>query len=290
LTTESCLQRSTVPGRLPDCLPETESNISMNYSDITDSVKTLAINTGEYLKGMTGKIKEGMIETKGQMDFVTDADKHCEKLLLDGLSVILPEAGFIAEENTYVNRGPVFNWVVDPIDGTTNFIHGVSPFSISIALMENGDLVSGVILEPVLGECFSASKGGPAELNGRTIHVSARARLSDALVATGFPYSDFSMLDAYLGSFRELMGCTHGIRRLGSAAIDLAYVACGRYDAFWEYHLKPWDVAAGTLIIKQAGGKVSDFHGGTDYLFGKTYVATNGLINDEFLNVLEKHF
>jgi myo-inositol-1(or 4)-monophosphatase len=262
----------------------------MNYNEITQSVITLAKDTGLFLKDLTGKMNEGMIETKGRMDFVTEADKQCEKLLLDGLRLILPEAGFIAEEGTYTNRGKVYNWIVDPIDGTTNFIHGVSPFSISIALMENEELVSGVIHEPVLQECFAAWKGGPAELNGRTIHVSNRPRLSDALVATGVPYSDFSMLDAYMGSFREFMACTHGIRRLGSAAIDLAYVACGRYDAFWEYHLKPWDVAAGTLIIRQAGGSVSDFHGGDDFLFGQTYAATNGLISNEFLDVLKKHF
>ena len=262
----------------------------MNYNEIAAQVISLAKDTGHYLKGMTGKMKEGMIESKGQMDFVTEADKQCERLLLDGLHAILPAAGFIAEEGTYSHRGPVFNWIVDPIDGTTNFIHGVSPFCMSIALMENDELVIGVIYEPMLDECFSASKGGLALLNGKTIQVSKRALLSDALVATGFPYTDFSMLDAYLGSFRELMGCTHGIRRLGSAAIDLAYVACGRYDAFWEYHLKPWDVAAGTLIIRQAGGAISDFKGGNDYLFGQTYVASNGLVMDEFLGILKKYF
>jgi myo-inositol-1(or 4)-monophosphatase len=262
----------------------------MNYSLITESVIELTLKTGQLLRNMTGKLDEGMIETKGQMDFVTVVDKECEKLLLDGLLVILPEAGFIAEEGTYTQRGDVFNWIVDPIDGTTNFIHGVSPFSISIALMENEELVIGVIYDPTLDECFSAWKNGPARLNGRTIRTSARRSLSEALVATGFPYSDFSMLDAYLGSFREFLTCTHGLRRLGSAAIDLAYVACGRYDAFWEYHLKPWDVAAGTLIIRQAGGEVCDFYGGQDFLFGKTFVATNGMIHDEFMTVVKKYF
>lgn len=262
----------------------------MIYSDLTESVIGLTKNTGLFLKSMTGKLTEGMIETKGQMDFVTDVDKKAEKLLLDGLSLILPEAGFIAEEGTYTNHGEVFNWIVDPLDGTTNFIHGVSPFSISIALMKKEDLVIGVIYDPVADECFSAWKDGPAHLNGKIIRSSSRNTLSQALVATGFPYTDFSMVDGYMGSFRELIGCTHGIRRLGSAAIDLAYVACGRYDAFWEYHLKPWDVAAGTLIIQQAGGQVSDFHGGKDYLFGQTFVASNGLIHKEFLNILKKHF
>lgn len=262
----------------------------MNYSDLTESVIILTKKTGLFLKSMLGKLNEDMIETKGQMDFVTDVDKQSEKLVLDGLALIIPEAGFIAEEGTYTHRGTVYNWIVDPLDGTTNFIHGVIPFSISIALMENEELVVGVIYDPIQDECFSAFKNGPAQVNGKTIHTSSRGSLSQALVATGFPYTDFSLIDAYMGSLRELMECTHGIRRLGSAAMDLAYVACGRYDAFWEYHLKPWDVAAGALIIQQAGGQVSDFSGGQNYLFGKTFVATNGLIQLEFLNVLNKYF
>lgn len=262
----------------------------MNYSDLTQSVIVLTRETGLFLKSMLGKLNEGMIEAKGQADFVTDVDKKSEQLLLDGLARILPSAGFIAEEGTYTHRGEVFNWIVDPLDGTTNFIHGVSPFSISIALMENEELVIGVIYDPIMDECFSAWKDGPSQLNGKTIHTSSCMNLRHALVATGFPYTDFSLIDAYLGSFRELMESTHGVRRLGSAAIDLAYVACGRYDAFWEYHLKPWDVAAGTLIIQQAGGRVSDFYGGKNYLFGQTYAATNGLIDIEFQTVLRKYF
>lgn len=262
----------------------------MNYSNLTDSVIVVTKQTGLFLKSMLGKLNEGMIETKGQMDFVTQVDKQSEKLLLDGLAIILPEAGFIAEEGTYTHRGAIYNWVVDPLDGTTNFIHGVIPFSISIALMENEELVIGVVYDPVQDECFSAWKDGPALLNGKTIHTSSRGTLSQSLIASGFPYTDFSLADAYMGSFRELMGCTHGIRRLGSAAMDLAYVACGRYDAFWEYHLKPWDVAAGTLIVRQAGGMVCDFSGGQDYIFGETFVATNGLIHSEFLSVLKKYF
>ncbi|MFA6126053.1 MAG: inositol monophosphatase family protein [Bacteroidales bacterium] len=262
----------------------------MNYSDLTEAVIDLTKKTGLYLKSMTGKINEGMIEAKGQSDFVTVVDKQSEKLLLEGLLALLPEGGFIAEEGTYTHRGNIYNWIVDPLDGTTNFIHGVSPFSISIALMEKDEIVIGVIHDPISDECFSAFKQGPARLNGKLIHASCRQSLSQALVATGFPYTDFTMVDAYMDCLRDLMECTHGVRRLGSAAIDLAYVACGRYDAFWEYHLKPWDVAAGTIIIKQAGGRVSDFYGGEDYLFGQTYVATNGLIQDEFLNVLKKYF
>jgi len=262
----------------------------MNYPELTGSVIALVKETGLYLKSMTGKINEGMIETKGQMDFVTEVDKKSEKLLLDGLLLILPDAGFIAEEGTYTHRGEKYNWIVDPLDGTTNFIHGVSPFCISIALIGDQELLMGVIYDPIRDECFSAWKDGPAHLNGKIIHTSTRNNLNTALVATGFPYTDFTMIEAYMASLKEFMVCTHGVRRLGSAAIDLAYVACGRYDAFWEYHLKPWDVAAGALIIKQAGGFVCDFSGGDNFLFGETFAATNGLIQDEFMSVLQKHF
>jgi myo-inositol-1(or 4)-monophosphatase len=262
----------------------------MNLSALTELVIQAASSAGSYLKSMTGQLKEGMIVTKGQMDFVTDVDKESERRLLIDLSKILPEAGFIAEEGTRSHRGKRYNWIVDPLDGTTNFIHGVSPFCISIALMDADELVSGVILDPIQEECFSAYLGGPARLNGQEIHVSPCNRLDHALVATGFPYTDFSLLESYMDSLKDLMACTHGIRRLGSAAMDLAYVACGRYDAFWEYHLKPWDVAAGTVIVRQAGGMASDFYGGNDFLFGETYAATNGTIQTEFLTVLGKYF
>lgn len=262
----------------------------MNYADITQSVIEIAKSTGVWLKSQIGTLKHEMISEKGQMDFVTEIDKESEKRLIRDLSGILPESGFIAEEGTSELRGRRFNWIIDPIDGTTNFIHGVFPFSISIALMEGSELVSGVIYDPLHGECFSASKEESALLNGEPIHVSTRPLLSDSLLATGFPYNDFSLLEPYMSSMRELMASTHGIRRLGSAAMDLAFVACGRYDGFWEYHLKPWDVAAGTLIIRQAGGQVSDFYGGDHYLYGETFLASNGLIHKEFLDVLHKHF
>jgi myo-inositol-1(or 4)-monophosphatase len=262
----------------------------MNYEKITDAVAMAATKTGSWLKDLTGKIHEDLITSKGRMDFVTEIDKESEKRLIHDLCLILPEAGFIAEEGTETRRGKDFNWIIDPIDGTTNFIHGVFPFSISIGLMEGTELVSGVIYDPLHGECFYASRGSHSMLNGKPIRVSQRNHLGEALLATGFPYNDFSLLEPYMASMRELMACTHGIRRLGSAAMDLAFVACGRYDAFWEYHLKPWDVAAGTLIIKQAGGMVSDFSGGEDFLFGETFVATNGLVQSEFLAVLNKHF
>lgn len=262
----------------------------MNLSQITASAAEIALKTGEYLKSMVGRLNQETIVAKGQMDFVTEVDKESERQILEGLGKTLPSAGFIAEEGTSAVRGTRYNWIVDPLDGTTNFIHGVIPFSISIALMDGEELVMGIVHDPLQNECFTAWKDGPCLLNGNQIHVSGRNKLSQALVATGFPYTDFSYIDQYMNSLKELMETTHGIRRLGSAAMDLAYVACGRYDAFYEYHLKPWDVAAGTVLIRQAGGAVCDFNGGNDFLFGENYVSSNGLIQEEFLALIKKHF
>ena len=156
--------------------------------------------------------------------------------------------------------------------------------------MNDNEIILGIVYDPLQKECFYAWKNGGAYLNGEAISVSSKEKLNQTLVATGFPYTDFSLIDEYMLSLREFMTLTHGVRRLGSAAIDLAYVACGRYDAFYEYHLKPWDVAAGTVIIIEAGGAVCDFKGGDDFLFGENYVATNGIIREEFMKIIKKHF
>jgi len=262
----------------------------MNLETTTLSVIDLVKEVGEFLVSQLDTLSSDQIVSKGKMDFVTVVDKEAEKRLVKNLSLLLPESGFIAEEGTSTKRGRQFNWIIDPLDGTTNFIHGVSPFCISIALQDKDELVSGIIYDPVQKECFYAWKNAPAYLNENEIRVSNRSQLSDALIATGFPYTDFSRIDEFMGSLREFMKTTHGVRRLGSAAIDLAYVACGRYDAFYEYHLKPWDVAAGTVIIRQAGGKVCDFHGGSDFLFGENYVGTNGACHDEFMKIIKQYF
>ncbi|MCD6346141.1 MAG: inositol monophosphatase [Bacteroidales bacterium] len=256
------------------------------------SLDTIEVSkaVGQFLKTSVSKLSDDMIHVKASMDFVTEIDKQSEVMLVDELSRLLPEAGFIAEEGTSTKKGEHYNWIIDPLDGTTNFIHGVIPFCISIALMRDHDLVIGIIYDPIQQECFYAWENGGAFLNDTAIQVSTNKSLDQSLVATGFPYTDFSLIDEYMSSLREFMGKTHGVRRLGSAAMDLAYVACGRYDAFYEYHLKPWDVAAGTVIIREAGGSVCDFKGGDDYLFGENYVATNSFIRQEFMEVIMRHF
>jgi myo-inositol-1(or 4)-monophosphatase len=225
------------------------------------------------------------IEAKGQHNFVTEVDRKAEKILVRGLSGILPEAGFIAEEGTSSRKGDLFNWVIDPLDGTTNFIHGVFPFAISVGLLEKEEVVAGVVYEFGIDECFYSWKGGGAWLDGTPIRVSGVKSVSRALIATGFPYTDFSYLSEFLESIRFFMKQSHGLRRLGSAATDIAYVACGRYDGFYEYGLNPWDVAAGILLVKEAGGEVSDFGGTENPLFTEDIICSNGHIHKEFQEV-----
>ncbi len=215
------------------------------------------------------------VQTKGKNDFVTRIDKSTEVKLVAALGKILPEAGFITEEKTINKEGPVYNWIIDPIDGTTNFIHGLFPYAISIALMREKEIVAGVIYEMGLDECFYAWEKGPALLNGTPIQVSRTPTVADSLIATGFPYTEYSLMEPFMKTLDYFMKNSHGLRRLGSAAADLAYVACGRFDAFYEYNLNAWDVAAGAFIVQQAGGKVADFENGDNYLFGGEIIAAN---------------
>ncbi len=257
---------------------------------ITKQVCKLARTAGEYLKGEIDKIDFSDVETKGLHNFVTYIDKTSEKMLMEGLKKILPEAGFIAEESPDAETADRFNWVIDPLDGTTNYIHRVPVYSVSIALMEKDSVIAGVVYEPGRDECFYAWRDSKAYLNGRVIQVSRTETVGDSLFATGFPYADYSRMEPFLGIFSFLMENSHGLRRMGSAAVDLAYVACGRFDGFYEYNLNPWDVAAGTLIVRQAGGKVSDFSGGKNFIFGKEIIASNRKIFDEFLSLVKKYF
>lgn len=257
---------------------------------LCQEVCTLTKQVGTFIKSEREKFSAERIEVKGKNDFVSYVDKTSEIKIIERLSALLPESGFIAEEGTSTKKGDIYNWVIDPLDGTTNFIHGIPCYSISIALMRNTELVLGVIYEINLDECFYAWEGSKAFLNGKEIHVSKVPTLADSLLATGFPYYDYNRMKEYLELFQYFMKNTHGLRRLGSAATDLAYVACGRFDGFYEYSLQPWDVAAGAFIVQQAGGKITDFKGGGNYVFGKELVAGNGIFFDEFLNAIKLHF
>lgn len=259
----------------------------MNYQELCTQVCDLAKQTGQFIRTQRQETTVA-IEVKGSNDFVTQVDKASEQRLVSVLQDLLPGCGFIAEEGTADNQGDVYNWIIDPIDGTTNFIHGLAPYAISIALMEGQELVLGVIYEIGLDECFYSYKGAPVFLNGKEVRVSATQTVKDSLIATGFPYSNYSRLDGFMDSVRYFMEHSRGLRRLGSAATDLAYVACGRFDSFYEYNLKAWDVAAGAFLVMQAGGKVSDFNGGGDFVFGQEIIATNTNTFDEFKEVINR--
>ena len=259
------------------------------YQQLTLATCEIARSTGKFMAEERKSFDASMIESKGLHDLVSYVDKESEKRIIDELLKLLPESGFIAEEGTNDKRGERFNWVIDPLDGTTNYIQGIPVYAVSIGLLDGDELVSGVVYEVGRNECFYAWKDGGAYLNGEPIRVSERGDIHDALLATGFPYNDFSNLDAYLEFLKWTMTHARGVRRLGSAATDLAYVACGRFDAFWEYDLKPWDVAAGAVIVKEAGGTVTDYKGKSDFLFGREIVASNGLIEHLILEKIKEY-
>jgi myo-inositol-1(or 4)-monophosphatase len=257
--------------------------MSTNYKNICKEIEVAVRETGKFIRKESEIFHIDHAESKGLHDFVSYVDKGSEKLLVEKLSRILPEAGFIAEEGTSSKKGVTYCWIIDPLDGTTNFLHGIHPYAISVGLKEDDDIVAGVVYEAGGGEIFSAWKNGGAWLNGAPVHVSSAKRLSDSLIATGFPYNDFSRLGNFMNSLTNFCKTTHGIRRLGSASIDLAYVACGRFEAFYEYGLNPWDVAAGILLVREAGGLVSDFSGNEKNDSGDEIVAANNLVFHEFL-------
>ncbi|MGB4774451.1 MAG: inositol monophosphatase family protein [Daejeonella sp.] len=262
----------------------------MDLSGLVSSVIQLTKEVGEFIRGEALVFNRNAIEYKGLNDLVSYVDKTAEEKLVTGLSALLPQSGFITEEKTINKTGKVYNWVIDPLDGTTNFIHGIPTFSVSIALKQYNELVLGVVYEINRDECFSAIKNGGAFLNGKPVSVSKALKIENTLLATGFPYYDFEKQEPYLKVFRELMQSCHGLRRIGSAAVDMAYVAAGRFDGFFEYNLNEWDVAAGIVLIREAGGEVYDFSGGKESIAKREVVATNGKITGEILAILQKHF
>ena len=253
---------------------------------LLQEVIVLVKETGEFIRQESQKFDTDKIEYKGLNDLVSYVDKEAEKKLVDGLSAILHGSGFVAEEGTSNKRSDIYNWIIDPLDGTTNFTHGLPVFAISIALMKRDELAMGVVYEINRDECFHAIKDGGAFLNHVPIHVSKIASLEKSLLATGFPYYNFEQMNNYLTILNDFMQKTHGLRRMGSAAVDLVYTACGRFEGFFEFNLNAWDVAAGALIVKEAGGFVSDFKGGNNFLFGREIVAGN-IVQPEMLKVIQ---
>ncbi|MBM3936376.1 MAG: inositol monophosphatase [Sphingomonadales bacterium] len=241
---------------------------------LSTRVEALALDCGTYLIQARELLQEEHVRFKDKHNLVTHADVECEKRLIKGLSKLCPQAAFQTEEAVVVGVSKGLRWIIDPLDGTTNFVHKLPFYSISIALAEDDDLLLGVVYSPCTLEMFSAVKGAGAFLNGIPIRVSNQEHLEDALLATGFPYYRFDRMEEYMASLGQLMRQCRGLRRLGSAALDLAYVACGRFDAYFEHNLQPWDVAAGILLVREAGGVVSGIRDGINPLHGTEIVAS----------------
>jgi myo-inositol-1(or 4)-monophosphatase len=253
-----------------------------NLSALLPQVSAIAKQTGAWIRSQHGQIQSHDIEVKSLNSFVSFVDQTAERQLVDGLHQLLPDAGFIVEESTIDTEHKPWMWIIDPLDGTTNFLHGLPMYAISIGLMHHNTMQLGVVYEISMDELFTASLGGGSALNGQSISISNRSGLKNGLIATGFPYYDFGQMPQYLALLGDFFQTTRGLRRLGSAATDLAYVAAGRFDGFFEYGLSPWDVAAGALLVTEAGGTVTDFFGEDNYIFGKTILASSPGIHLEF--------
>lgn len=256
--------------------------------DVLNFMEKLARRAGAIQLSHLGRVKQ--IEYKGSINIVTEVDRECEELIVSEITKHFPNDDILAEEGTGARRKSGRRWVIDPLDGTVNYAHGFPFFCVSIALEEKGELQAGVIYDPNRDEIFSAEKGRGAKMNGAPIKPSDSRILKQSLVATGFAYHDYNATDdeivENLDHFGKFIRHARAVRRPGSAAIDLAWVACGRIDGFWELNLMPWDMAAGALIVKEAGGKVTTFDGAPFDLYGPEVLASNGAIHDEMTGVL----
>jgi myo-inositol-1(or 4)-monophosphatase len=257
--------------------------MQLNLSQITQQTCDVAKKAGAFIREQALTFDVGTVQTKSLNSLVSYVDVESEKMLVNALKEILPQASFLTEEQTVATSNTEYRWIIDPLDGTTNFIHKVPVYSVSVALYRGDEPLVGVVYEVNRNECFYAFHQGGAFCNGNQIHVTKATKLADTLIATGFPFENFKYIDNYVHALRNMMIHTRGVRRLGSAAADLAYVAMGRFDGFFEYNLNAWDVAAGILLVKEAGGVVSDFSNGNNYLFGREILACSTGIKEEML-------
>ncbi len=259
----------------------------MNAAMLNTAVRA-ARNAGNLIKRYVDRTDLLKVSQKQPNDFVTEVDKLSEQEIIGTLSEAYPDHAFYAEESGQHNTGDEDRpmWIIDPLDGTTNFIHGIPQFAISIGMQAAGHLQVGVIYDPVHDELFTATRGDGAKLNNRRLRINPDTRLQGSLIATGFPYYQYHYLDHYLAILREVITKTSGVRRPGSAALDLAYTAAGRFDGFWEFNLQAWDIAAGTLLIQEAGGIVTDTDGGHDYLKTGNMLCGPPRVHQELLDII----
>lgn len=256
--------------------------------NLDTSLQELLREVGTFIKTEFERFDYDSVQYKSENDPFTFVDVEAERRLRAGCEKLIPECGFITEEleNSHTDREYV--WIIDPIDGTSNFTHGMPHFCIALALQQHGETIMGYVYQPITEEMFHAEKGKGAFLNGTPIKRSERKEMKLGLATTGFPYAIEGWVRDYLDMVFEVMEATHGVRRFGSAALDLAAVASGRIDIYFETELKPWDAAAGALLVQEAGGKVTDLNGGDNYLYGRQLLATNGYLHDEMLEITTK--
>lgn len=260
-------------------------------SEIISQSLQIVIEVGKYIKEELGKVSDREIEEKELNSLVSYVDKTAEEKLVPVLSNIIPGCGFITEEETTTELGDgEYTWIIDPLDGTTNFLQQIPYFAVSVALQRNDDIVFGVVYNIMHDECFHAVKGRGAFMNGNPIHISKTQSLDKAILATGFPYAKELDMEPLITCVRYWTKHARGIRRLGAAALDLCFVACGRLDFYYEYTINIWDIAAGVLIVEEAGGSVSDFMGGNDYFDNKMVIASNGNFHHSIQAVISDAF
>ena len=260
----------------------------IDLPDLRPQVEDIARAAGHFLRTQQATFSQERVSLKSLNALVSDVDENAEELIVSALNSLLPEAGFLTEEGTvHQNTNTNYYWVIDPLDGTTNFVHGLPIFSVSIALMHQYEPILGVVYEVGMDECFSAIKGGGTTLNGNRVRTSKTTEPKDALLATGFPYYDFSGVAGFQRTLEYFYPKTRGIRRIGTAAVDLAYTACGRFEGYFEYGLSPWDVAAGILLVREAGGQVCDYQGDNAPIDSKSIIAANKGVFDDVLKVIQ---
>ncbi len=257
-----------------------------NQGALLPAMMDLARQAGDILLGHFGKVH---IEYKSVADLVTAADRESEAFLVARIREQFPSHDLVAEEGSRSETGSPYRWYIDPLDGTTNFAHGLPLFAVSLGVEHRGRMIAGVVYNPVMNELFAAAEGQGATLNGKAIHVSQTPELLASLLATGFP-TQKRHSNPNIHFYHCLTMRTHGVRRLGSAALDLCFVACGRFEAFWEFNLKPWDTAAGSLILREAGGRITDMMGGEFHLDGPEVLGSNGKVHQELQDLFAEIF
>ena len=255
-------------------------------SILMPAVLEVSRETGTFIRSQVGKVTASDIEEKDRNSLVSYVDKHAETILVERLHRLLPEAGFITEEDTIVNTRAEYTWVIDPLDGTTNFLQQIPVFSVSVALAHEAVPILGCIVDVMQDQAFYAWQDGGAWLDGRPVRTSGKTHLSEAILATGFPYYSPENMGRLSDLFMRMVSASRGVRRLGSAALDLAYTATGRFDAFYETFLNSWDIAAGVILVREAGGHITDFDGGGDFILKGQVLATNRHLHEQLLSIL----